>query len=623
MGRTRASDKRDERDRGEPIRRREVWLLAGVLLTGTALRIAAARHSAVEHFDEGVYASNVFFPPPEYAFPMQQFFAPPLVPGVIEVCLTAGILVGLPANVAALLPGILAGCVSIAAVWWLGRSWLSPQAGIAAAALAAGSPFHIAHSATALTDVLLGLWLAMAVDAAARSLVKHDLRWAVAAGLYTGLAWWTKYNGWLPLAIEGAGLVVLAALGLRRVPAVGNLRFPRLLGCFAVTTLVAVLVISPYLLMLQSQGGYGPIAANHAKYVVGLGGWLDSAGRHIASFALMDRGWTAVALVAALVLAAFTKMGTGETATRSAPPWFGWPLFAVALGVVASWFAGGLLSLAVLSAAGLLMMLTRLVHESPSRMNSATAAVGLSLLAAWWGGMLVATPCYWPYPRLLVPWLAVAWLGTAAFVAELTEWFFAAPGAKPTAPAARRLMNALCGVSGFAMLAAIGLAQFCRPAAELQTSLARNRLAIKHAATYMRADLDSWRAPDESPGSAAAPRVVYVLGEPALFFQLSAAGESLVRPVQEIVTTPAALHGRPLPTFLAIGPHAERDPAFTMSWAAAEKQLSLVAVYRFKPSPIVWLDSHDPRRRLNAALQTESEIRLYQIRPGATGSFNP
>jgi hypothetical protein len=36
-----------------------------------------------------------------------------------------------------------------------------------------------------------------------RSLLQQDLRWAIGAGIFTGLAWWTKYNGWLPLAIEG------------------------------------------------------------------------------------------------------------------------------------------------------------------------------------------------------------------------------------------------------------------------------------------------------------------------------------------------------------------------------------------------------------------------------------
>ena len=97
-----------------------------------------------------------------------------------------------------------------------------------------------------------------------------------------------------------------------RVNGRSEMRVMAWIGCFAVTTLVAVLAFSPYVLLLQPQGGYGPIAANHAKYVVGVGGWLNSAGRQIASFAVMDRGWTTFALIAALVLAALTKIGSGE-----------------------------------------------------------------------------------------------------------------------------------------------------------------------------------------------------------------------------------------------------------------------------------------------------------------------
>src|SRR4029078_171014 len=120
-------------DIGEPYSRRELALLAGVLVIGCALRVGSLSHSAVEHFDEGVYASNIFFVPPDFAYPMQRFYAPPLVPALIE----GGMLAGLPKHLAALWPGFLAGCGTIAALWRFGRSWFSPRAGLAAATLAA------------------------------------------------------------------------------------------------------------------------------------------------------------------------------------------------------------------------------------------------------------------------------------------------------------------------------------------------------------------------------------------------------------------------------------------------------------------------------------------------------
>jgi hypothetical protein len=48
-----------------PLALREIVLFLAVLLTGTAIRAQALSHSAVEHFDEGVYASNLYLGPPD------------------------------------------------------------------------------------------------------------------------------------------------------------------------------------------------------------------------------------------------------------------------------------------------------------------------------------------------------------------------------------------------------------------------------------------------------------------------------------------------------------------------------------------------------------------------------
>src|SRR5678816_2922850 len=72
----------------EPIARRELVLLAAILTIGASLRIATVATSAVEHFDEGVYASNIYFGPPDYSYPMLRFYAPPLLPALIAVSYT-------------------------------------------------------------------------------------------------------------------------------------------------------------------------------------------------------------------------------------------------------------------------------------------------------------------------------------------------------------------------------------------------------------------------------------------------------------------------------------------------------------------------------------------------------
>ena len=153
---------------------RQEWLWAlGLIGCGIGLRWWVAGWSAVEHFDEGVYASNLYFGEPPFTYPMQHLYAPPLLPSLIE----AGMIAGLPPNVAAILPSLLAGCATLVAVWRIGRRWFGPAAGIASLGLAALSDFHIAYSSAALTDVLLTLFVLLAVGVTARTIA-----WAVVDG---------------------------------------------------------------------------------------------------------------------------------------------------------------------------------------------------------------------------------------------------------------------------------------------------------------------------------------------------------------------------------------------------------------------------------------------------------
>jgi len=529
----------------EPAIRAREWLLLGaVLAVGIGLRIVVLAYSAVEHFDEGVYASNLYFGPPDYAYPLQRFYAPPLLPALIE----AGMIIGLRANLAALLPSFLAGCGTIVALWWFGRSWFGPRVGIAAAGAAALSPFAIMFSAAALTDALLGLWLVLAIDAMSRSLDGGDFRWAIGAGFYTGLAWWTKYNGWLPLAIEAAALPLLwlmlrkSGCGSRSEPR--QERFSWRLLCFAVTTIVAAAVWSPHLFSLQAHGGYAPIAENHAKYVVGFTGWFDSASRQAANFFVIDRGSTGAAIVAALALAAIAPATQSDKGDAS----------------------------------------------------KLRPAIGTALVSAWWLGLLIATPCYWPYPRLLFPWLLATWLG-AAIVLELLLRL-----------RRERLVAGL--VSTLAIAAA--LASLGWHWASRTDAIAGDRRALLNFAANLRSDLDKL-APPPATATSHPTRAVYVFGEPAMYFQLAAAGERILQPAQEIVTTSVTLSGRALPTFLVAGPHADRDPQFREQLAAAGSRWKVVQTYEYVPSKLVWLDLHDPRKPAAEQDASDHAFRLYEF----------
>jgi dolichyl-phosphate-mannose-protein mannosyltransferase len=585
---------------GSPgLSKREALLFGVVLLAGVWLRIVALSHSAIEHFDEGVYASNVFFGAPEYAYPMQPYYAPPLVPALIEAATTVGMLVGMPANLAALLPGFLAGCATIVVVWWFGRCWFGPAVGLSAAALVAFSDFHIAYSAAALTDVLLGVWLVLAVDAIGRSLIGcdskqrdgtrsglaayGDFRWAVGAGLFTGLAWWTKYNGWLPLAIEAAALPLLWFF-LR--PSTQQLS--HWVGCFAVTALIAGIVWSPYYLWLQPHGGYRPIAENHAKYIVGLAGWFDSATRQIANQMVMEHRGSVVGVVFAIVLPGFLTSRSRRERLRL----LSWGVGIGALALYLSAFVVAGVAAIVVS----WRLLVEFWHAEKFDDAGRRRFVGGCLLIAWLGGMMVATPLYTAYPRLVLPGLLATWIGMALLVAEFSHFENATlqtqrlPGWK-----------SLAALFGVVLVAGI-VATLCWPNLS-RFHLARDRRGLQQIAWQIRET--------EKQGEV---RGIYVFGEPALFFQLRAAGEEIVAPIPDVSVKQVKLDGRDLPTFLVVGPHDQNDAKLQTQLQADPPRWKLVAEYDYAPSALVWLDLHDPRASVsNSDASRKHAIRFYEL----------
>ena len=66
-------------------------------------------------------------------------------------------------NFAAMAVNIAAGVFTALALWWVGRRWFGPTAGLAAATLAALSDVHIFFSRTALTDVVMCFFLVCAL----------------------------------------------------------------------------------------------------------------------------------------------------------------------------------------------------------------------------------------------------------------------------------------------------------------------------------------------------------------------------------------------------------------------------------------------------------------------------
>lgn len=601
----------------------EWWLVAAVCLTGFALRAAWPSRLAVEHFDEGVYASNIFFldDPQVPVYPDQHLYAPPLLPVVIQYAM---ILFG-TSNVAAIAVNIFAGSLTVPLVWWVGRRWFGPTAGLASATLVALSDAHIFFCRTALTDVLLCFWLLAAVYFAREALTTRRRTSLFAAGALTGLAWWTKYSGWLPLAIVMAGLIAWRVLGDLGAAARAELMQPRMakilrplagsLMRWCIVALVAFLVWLPWLSALQPEGGYAAVAANHRGYIVGLSGWWNSFRAQASNLYMLDAAASWLSPFLALVVCVLYARLSKRRCTWNALLWnrlmvLGLPLFClsgIALGV------GGALTFVAVGGAVSLFA----ARKTPGIVASNSDPRWLSfwMLAAWFAGLSVTIPLYAPYPRLMLPWLMVCWLGAGAalgaFVNEVVAISEDAPRNGNSWMAFRTFEIAGMPSKNLwpeATVMAVVLGTFIAaiafvrgmPGWEMRTSLA-DLAPVLIEDVCRRAGVSA--ADDHQ-------LAIYTYGEPALLFQLRRAGVRVVRPVQDLAgAAPDALAPK-LPSFIVVGRQARQSPGFEDDFEKAKPRLELVGTYRFRPSNLVLLD----RNGRPAERREDEELDVYQMR---------
>jgi 4-amino-4-deoxy-L-arabinose transferase-like glycosyltransferase len=293
--------------------------------------------------------------------------------------------------------------------------WFGPLAGLAAAWLIATSDFHILYSRTALTDVPVAFFILLAVFLYWEAVRRESLRWSIAAGVATGFAWWTKYTGWLPLAIAFAGSIAWLVTERRAADVSLPSRAKNVAGCFATMAVVAFVVWSPVLWYLQPYGGYAAVAENHRGYLRPISEWGSNAIEQASQLAAQTGNLTVAAMaVLGFVVPLLAKRGFLETlilelwcaatiawSVYELGPAF--PLFVVACGGIAIKLVSSLRA-------------TR--HASSS---SAGAPLALWLLAAWLCGMTVTTPFYTPYSRLALPWLMAGILGACVWLWNMAD----------------------------------------------------------------------------------------------------------------------------------------------------------------------------------------------------------
>jgi 4-amino-4-deoxy-L-arabinose transferase-like glycosyltransferase len=613
--------------------RAEILLAGLIVLAGLSLRIAWPSRLAVEHFDEGVYASNLFFHDRAGAghYPDQHLYAPPLLPFLIECSMIA---FG-TSNFAAMLVNIVAGALTVPLVWWVGRRWFGATAGLTAATLAALNDVHIFFSRTALTDVLLCFFLVGAVFFVSETLAARQRlstrHWLAlfAAGGTTGLAWWTKYNGWLPLAIGLAGLVPWSLSPESGAPRTQQSSWlylerarrllPGALACWSIVAVTAFLIWAPWLLSLQERGGYAVVAANHRSYIVGPSEWRNSFATQVRMLSVLDGIPTSCSLLVVFAVSMIRlrqddRCFTWNILLRNDAVF----LTLAVIGLVCV-MPGANVILAVLGVVGIIVGIIRRLSGPRGATETANGDLALWLVTAWFVGLLFTIPLYTPYPRLVLPLLVASWLGTGILaevvvgrirshadeLLAIKQWSISLLALKRPQAIALARVQPLVGmaVCVWIVVAAVQRSPLERgvPGWEPRTSLAKLAPSILEDACHdARLDRESQLE----------KLVIYVYGEPALVFNLRLAGAEFVNPVKDVAFADSEAPAPRLPSFVVIGPQAWRTRGFGEQLVTALPRLQLVGSYRYAPSELVDLD--DPMSRPDRP--AEHKLDLYRVK---------
>jgi dolichyl-phosphate-mannose-protein mannosyltransferase len=613
--------------------RGEVAVVVLIVACGFMLRAASPATMAIEHFDEGVYASNLWFSEAEeYRYPARHLYAPPLLPFLLE---STVMLLG-PSAWGTMLVGIFCGGCTVAVVWWVARRWFGVESGIAAATLAAFSDFHILYSRTALTDVPLCLWMLPAVYFIWEAFRTLRLRWILAAGIATGLGWWTKYNGWLPLAVGLAGLISWVLVHKHLLPQ--GFSFRKLIAVWLGIAVTAVIVWSPVWMGLQSRGGYQAVRENHSRYIVGLEGWFDSLIQQWGNHRLLEGWLTSAGVGLALLLSGVAFLGNRKVFTWNSPSRLGpsrWVLppvllcVAILLAVVSAYIGTSILwGAAVIVGVGVPLWQTRFnrnatAESNPQHKKLAETISACWLLAAWFVGLLVATPFYQPYPRLTLPWIVASWLGAAAAIPWLMRQMFREVEAEETGQSRSLLRRSVAIASVSSVTALVLLASAEKHLVTQGVPGWQNRTGIKEIAEKMVQSISTRIQKNSAAGSNSdsplqADFKITVYGEPAMFFHLSAIDARL--PETRFLVQPVAqlnINSSPsIPMFLVIGHQAHHDPKVNAQLNQLQEtgRLEKINDFPYHPSDLVLLNHYHPSELAKQQKRPTETVFLYLIR---------
>ncbi|MFN0198808.1 MAG: ArnT family glycosyltransferase [Planctomycetaceae bacterium] len=620
-----------------PSRGEWIFILC-LTLVAFALRGWNLSQVSVEHFDEAIYASNLFFGEAErFRYPQREFFGPPLFPYLVEWTM---IFTGTSGQ-SAMYANVLFGSLTIPLLWFVGRTWFGPVCGLVAAFIATGYDFHIYYSRSALTDVSLCFWWLLAVWAYERSFTLKSLRYALAAGVLSGLCWATKYNGWITWLIALTGGLGYVLFSVKHEPLSQRLKLWGLI-C-GISGLMMLACWYPVWSDLQPVGGYAAIAANHEQYFVGFAGWIESAMGQMriqrnqqGSIALINYSipfvWLMITYFRSLNQTrrvGFTWNKKAELSLINQDPHSTYLLLKLMI-VVCFWSSiaiGYQLScMAAMLFFSMLFLSISLINQvkmsnrkgvAIDQETALSSFAAMWLLSSWCVGLLVATPLYHPYPRLILPLLIACWLGVGAYIGDLLEPFrmvihdYHLPGGKKTV-LGQPIVAVLLVWLFVAFIGLVFMGEI-RPFPGWQSRLSMEEVTSGIASEILNGTVSRETVPVPAPDRA----VVYVWGAPAVVFHLKSNGWPLVAPVADwgfLEPNPAAAK---LPTFFVAGSQFAKSDELQQELERHRSSLERVREYYFTPSELVAFDDRPPTSFRTADPPERQSIVLYRVRSGA------
>jgi 4-amino-4-deoxy-L-arabinose transferase-like glycosyltransferase len=537
---------------------REWIILIVLILVGLTLRAWQITDTGLDHFDEGVYAFSALgvtdASQPHRLYPRQILFSPPFYFSLVGLIYH---ILGQPSDLAAILVNVLLGTLTIVLVWWIGRTWFNPAAGIAAATLLTFNEYHILLSRRALTDVPFAFWFVLALAMIVTALRRQSVLSSMVAGLVVGLAWLTKYHGWLALVATGGALLPYSWCLYKRRQSPW-----RYFWLLSIMGGVAVICYLPWAWFIQSQpGGYAALALYHRRFLSKA--WFYNFWMQANQQFFLEGVFSHVSVMLAVLLV-LTVLDKQPRVTRG----FLWTL---ALLTATSLLLGG---------AATAVLLTLLAIPLLLRQPTVFSAW---LLLSWLGLWVFLTPLYRPYARLLLPFTIVTFLATGVWLSQVL---------REDTPFSWRPRVLTAGLALIVTATSLMLPDVSNPW--------RRTRSVADAAIAMQQIIPS--------GS----RVI-VVGEPELAFYLHLAD----RKAFERLEKPEDWEKLETTVYLVTGIYVQRVPQLLKGLEDLKDRLEWLGTFPMNPGDIRLLDDFSPDNayRFRSSPDNSYDLTVYRLLP--------